>query len=667
MLCFVIYKRIKSLETMDLIKVAEETFATKKEFPEFNSGDTITVSYCIKEGNRERSPSEPEAFARPKQNHCRTSFFRVVVLAVQTGIFALSLVLSSCGEEPEIIQIPETPTTNPPVEKVDTTKVVITSVEHLRQTLPELLTIAKQGKTYCDIQIESLKITSDDFSALDSLFAISAKNVRIGWKDEASIAPNEPAVKITSTKWKSWGKPAIAKNGDWEFVADEADLKNFEFWAAFIGIDNSWKTGDFNVKDADEFVAQVNEIIDVAKIKPVTVIAAATTMQIYNRHAPSIGKLIPHMKNITLSFVFFPAERVSVNAEFVKTFADNIHPNPLPGNAAIFAVAGVDGANDVIGLKNSQGNALALGTDSIGCGPLGLWAAKKTKTFFPNVLTVEDHPVNATDIMHNLQRFQDSGLTGEIMFYRITGIPGEIGAFVPAMGANGETGDIVSQMITTLETRNKKTPFKTVDTDRQLIDPVFAVYEYAYYPRQDNGMAWGGRGQVLDMYVSHLQFGTYNGESGSANMYYKSLQIANIGQQTEAVFVPYTKLNANTNDKRIVTMELSKNPIYVASYSQLGTFTHMDAAEISLYRIMLGFGKTILPNKGQEFDITLINSTGIAFSYKEGAIFPDGDKDIRNALMNQGISLSSSTNRVISGVQSSSAAAATQSLRNYSY
>lgn len=39
---------------MDLIKVAEEAFATKKEHPAFKSGDTITVSYRIKEGNKER-------------------------------------------------------------------------------------------------------------------------------------------------------------------------------------------------------------------------------------------------------------------------------------------------------------------------------------------------------------------------------------------------------------------------------------------------------------------------------------------------------------------------------------------------------------------------------------------------------------------------------------
>ena len=32
---------------MDLIKVAEEAFATGKQFPEFRAGDTITVAYKI--------------------------------------------------------------------------------------------------------------------------------------------------------------------------------------------------------------------------------------------------------------------------------------------------------------------------------------------------------------------------------------------------------------------------------------------------------------------------------------------------------------------------------------------------------------------------------------------------------------------------------------------
>ena len=39
---------------MDLINVAENQFDTKKEFPSFSAGDTITVEYKIIEGNKER-------------------------------------------------------------------------------------------------------------------------------------------------------------------------------------------------------------------------------------------------------------------------------------------------------------------------------------------------------------------------------------------------------------------------------------------------------------------------------------------------------------------------------------------------------------------------------------------------------------------------------------
>ena len=37
---------------MDLIKVAQEAFSgEKKEFPAFKAGDTVTVTYKIKEGD----------------------------------------------------------------------------------------------------------------------------------------------------------------------------------------------------------------------------------------------------------------------------------------------------------------------------------------------------------------------------------------------------------------------------------------------------------------------------------------------------------------------------------------------------------------------------------------------------------------------------------------
>lgn len=38
----------------DLIKIAEQAFATGKSFSSFKAGDTITVAYKIVEGNKER-------------------------------------------------------------------------------------------------------------------------------------------------------------------------------------------------------------------------------------------------------------------------------------------------------------------------------------------------------------------------------------------------------------------------------------------------------------------------------------------------------------------------------------------------------------------------------------------------------------------------------------
>lgn len=41
---------------MDLIKIAEQAFQNEKaaQYPEFKAGDTITVTYRIKEGDKER-------------------------------------------------------------------------------------------------------------------------------------------------------------------------------------------------------------------------------------------------------------------------------------------------------------------------------------------------------------------------------------------------------------------------------------------------------------------------------------------------------------------------------------------------------------------------------------------------------------------------------------
>lgn len=52
------YVNAKATFTMDnLIRIAQEAMWEKKEIPEFKSGDTITVSYRIIEGNKERVQS----------------------------------------------------------------------------------------------------------------------------------------------------------------------------------------------------------------------------------------------------------------------------------------------------------------------------------------------------------------------------------------------------------------------------------------------------------------------------------------------------------------------------------------------------------------------------------------------------------------------------------
>jgi large subunit ribosomal protein L19 len=42
---------------MELIKIAEKAFDVVQEHPGFRSGDTVTVNYKIKEGNKERIQS----------------------------------------------------------------------------------------------------------------------------------------------------------------------------------------------------------------------------------------------------------------------------------------------------------------------------------------------------------------------------------------------------------------------------------------------------------------------------------------------------------------------------------------------------------------------------------------------------------------------------------
>jgi large subunit ribosomal protein L19 len=91
---------------MDLIKVAEEAFATGKKHPAFKSGDTVTVSYRITEGNKERIQQYKGAVIRIS-GHGDKKRFTVRKMSENVGVerifpiespFIESIVLNKIGK-----------------------------------------------------------------------------------------------------------------------------------------------------------------------------------------------------------------------------------------------------------------------------------------------------------------------------------------------------------------------------------------------------------------------------------------------------------------------------------------------------------------------------------------------------------------------------------------
>ncbi len=88
---------------MDLIKYVQDTYVTKKELPQFKAGDTITVYYQIKEGEK-----------------TRTQFFRGIVIqrrgAGVTETFTIRKMSGNVGVERIF------PINGPSIEKIEVNK-----------------------------------------------------------------------------------------------------------------------------------------------------------------------------------------------------------------------------------------------------------------------------------------------------------------------------------------------------------------------------------------------------------------------------------------------------------------------------------------------------------------------------------------------------------------
>jgi large subunit ribosomal protein L19 len=68
---------------IDLIKFVENEFVTRKEFPAFKAGDTIKVTYKIKEGDKERLQSFQGVVIQRKGTSTRETF---TVRKVSNGV-----------------------------------------------------------------------------------------------------------------------------------------------------------------------------------------------------------------------------------------------------------------------------------------------------------------------------------------------------------------------------------------------------------------------------------------------------------------------------------------------------------------------------------------------------------------------------------------------------
>lgn len=70
---------------MDLVKFAEETLTEKKNLPDFKAGDTVTVVYKIKEGNKERE-QQFQGVVLQRKGHGATKTFTVRKVSNGVGV-----------------------------------------------------------------------------------------------------------------------------------------------------------------------------------------------------------------------------------------------------------------------------------------------------------------------------------------------------------------------------------------------------------------------------------------------------------------------------------------------------------------------------------------------------------------------------------------------------
>jgi len=89
---------------MNLMNVIEKEFAVKNEYPKFGAGDTITVHYKIKEGNKERI-QQYRGVVIQRSGSLHTETFTVRKMSGNIGVERIFPIASPFIEEIEVNKV----------------------------------------------------------------------------------------------------------------------------------------------------------------------------------------------------------------------------------------------------------------------------------------------------------------------------------------------------------------------------------------------------------------------------------------------------------------------------------------------------------------------------------------------------------------------------------
>ena len=90
---------------MDIIREIQSELVELKEFPKFGAGDTVTVSYKIKEGNKERIQQFQGVVIQRRNPNSNGETFTVRKISNGVGVERIFPILSSSIDKIEVVRL----------------------------------------------------------------------------------------------------------------------------------------------------------------------------------------------------------------------------------------------------------------------------------------------------------------------------------------------------------------------------------------------------------------------------------------------------------------------------------------------------------------------------------------------------------------------------------